>query len=147
MHNDATPVRAFFCSSTLARCWLWHDDQRVARRIEPGGDYHNLVRIRRGANGMAETDAAAVNVEPFAGNFTNNRFQPQLLSAIVLVVQCREHGKHLCGKSLVDFPEIDIADLEPLGLQQRRYRMCRSQSHFSRAERGPFGTDKPREHG
>jgi hypothetical protein len=46
-------VTVYFSYPVDALGWLWLDDVRVARRIEAGGHYANLVGVGVGANGLA----------------------------------------------------------------------------------------------
>ncbi len=51
-HADRA-VTVYFTYPVDAVGWLWHDDQRVSRRIQAGEKYGNLVDIGAGTNGMA----------------------------------------------------------------------------------------------
>src|SRR5208282_2766889 len=83
-------------------------DQRVAGHARAA----HAVRV-------ADRDRAAVDVEPLLRN-------AEPVAAI----------QHLAGERLVELPQIDIADLEPLPGQQFRYGENRANAHLVRLAAG-----------
>src|SRR6202012_1438937 len=68
---------------------------------------------------MSDRDRSAVDVQAFIRN-------SQLVAAI----------DHLDGKCLVQFPQVDVADLESRALQEPRHRKYRTNAHFIRLAAG-----------
>src|SRR5882757_1972916 len=71
------------------------------------------------AEGMADRDRAAIDVVLLG-------IDAELVARI----------EALAGKRLVEFPEVDVADLQPVALQQLRHRVDRSDTHFVRLAAG-----------
>src|SRR6185437_17041196 len=69
------------------------------------------------AEGMAERDAASVRVQPFARKGAERGGHTGLVADEFLAFQRLDVRKHLRGKSLVDFPEMDIRIAERISLQ------------------------------
>ena len=97
------------------------------------------------ADRVADGDGTAIDVETFLGNCAKRSRQVKLLSAVLVRLPCGEAAEHLCGKGLVDFPQVDVGQREPLALQDRRCRVHRAKTHLRRVKAGPLTVDDPTE--
>src|SRR3974377_1275075 len=107
MHDLEKPGRAHAAPDA-------HRDHR-----EPGlapaplnEDMPGLSRSRH-AIGVTDRDRAAVHIQPFMR-------QPETVHAV----------KHLAGECFIQFPEVDLVDLESLAFEQPRYGEDRAYSHL-----------------
>ena len=73
----------------------------------------------RHAIGMADGNGAAIHIGL-------GRIEPQLVHAI----------ERLAGKGLVQFPQVDVVDLQAMALQQARHRLDGADAHFVRLDAG-----------
>src|SRR5438132_5410926 len=112
----------------------------------PAGALEDLQHVQhearaRGADGMADRDRAAVDVELAAVELAERAVEPEVRAAIVLALPRRETGEHLPREGLVDLHRIDVAPGEAVALHERRDRMHGAEAHFRRIERSPMGID------
>ena len=62
-----------------------------------------------GANRVSETDAAPMDIEFIEWDFTHCGLKIQVIIAIIIILECGNHGQYLSGKGFVYFPLIDSA--------------------------------------
>ena len=71
------------------------------------------------ADGVAEADRPAVNIELIPVNFAERLFKTKNIFAEVFVLPGGQTGQNLSGKGLVDFPQIDIFQAQLVFLEER----------------------------
>src|SRR5579883_2719697 len=74
--------------------------------------------VAAGADGMAEADGAAIDVETRAIDSTSGAVEAQHLAAEGVILPGSETSEHLGRESFVDFPEINIAEFQMAPLQE-----------------------------
>src|SRR5437867_11450325 len=73
-------------------------------------------RTRR-AHRVAERDGAAVSVELFDVELTHRAVETQFLTAVLVFFPCREAAEHLGRERFVDFPSIEVVELQSVALE------------------------------
>ena len=84
--------------------------------------------IAAGADRMAEPDRAAVDIELVALDRAGGPVEMQHLAAERVVLPGRQAGQHLRGERLVELPQLDIVEREPLPAQDRGRAQHRAQA-------------------
>ena len=94
---------------------------------------------------MSEGDRSAVDVETFRIECPQSCGQLQGFAAVGLVGPSRPAGEHLRRKGLVDLPQVDVGQRQPVPQENRRRRVHRPQPHLRRVEPGPLAVTDPAE--
>src|SRR5438552_16928590 len=79
----------------------------------PAGSLEHLQHVQhearaRGADGVADRDRAAVDVELAAVELAESAVEPEVRAAIILALPRREACEHLAGERLVDLDRVDV---------------------------------------
>src|SRR5262245_61056599 len=96
---------------------------------------HDAVAAR--ADGMAQADRTAVDVELVAGNAPGGGGKPEHFLAKGVVLPGGEAGEHLRGEGFVDLPQADVAERKRMPAQDRARAQHRAEPHDGRIERRP----------
>src|SRR3954462_12882055 len=92
----------------------------AAPRAEPlhGVDEMQHDAVAGGADGMAERDRTAIDIEPVAIDLTGCAVEAENLAAEFVVVPRGEAAQHLGGEGLVQLPGLDVFDGEVVAHEQ-----------------------------
>src|SRR6266849_903007 len=95
----------------------------------------------RGADRVPKRDGAAVDVELRLVELAHRAIEAQFLAAVFVFLPRREAGEHLGCERFVDFPGIEVVELELVALEYRRRRMHGPEAHLRRVEARPLRVD------
>src|SRR5690606_11057427 len=78
-----------------------------------------------GAEGMAEADRTAVDVELLVGDLADGLVPAQMLAGELSRGECPADGEDLGGESLVDVDHVDVLERQPRPVEGDRSRQRR----------------------
>ena len=110
------------------------------------GALEHLERVQHdaragGADGVADGDGAAVDVELAAVEPPEGAVEPEMRLAVVVALPRGEAAQHLRGEGLVHLDRVDVVPAEAVALHHRRDRVHRPQPHLRGVERAPVRVD------
>src|SRR5262245_53384104 len=94
--------------------------------------------VAAGAHGMAETYCPSIHIQLVARDAAHRAVEAEHLAAEGVVVPGGEAGQHLRRERLVQFPQPDVAEREPMPLHDRGRAQHRPEPHDRGIERRPF---------